>query len=98
MDQYEMVKKAVASVRSKTDFVPEIAVVLGSGLGALAECVENPIVIPAAEIEGSGVSTVSGHAGLAYDFSSRLSLLMFLGATTGSGDGAYGGGHLVFSF
>ena len=63
MDQYEMVKKAVASVRSKTDFVPEIAVVLGSGLGALAECVENPIVIPAAEIEGYGVSTVSGHAG-----------------------------------
>ena len=63
MDQYEMVRQAVASVRRITDFVPEIALVLGSGLGALAECVENPIVIPAAEIEGYGVSTVSGHAG-----------------------------------
>jgi hypothetical protein len=49
----------------------------------------------AADPDESG--TVSGHIGLAYDFSTRLSLLMFVGATTGSGDGAYGGGHLVFS-
>jgi hypothetical protein len=42
--------------------------------------------------------TVSGHIGLAYDFSTRLSLLMFVGATKGCGEGAYGGGHLVYSF
>ncbi len=42
--------------------------------------------------------TVSGHLGLAYDFSTRLSLLVFAGATTGSGEGLYGGGHLVYSF
>lgn len=42
--------------------------------------------------------TVSGHLGLAYDFSTGLSLLMFAGATTGSGEGMYGGGHLVYSF
>lgn len=42
--------------------------------------------------------TVSGHIGLAYDFSTGLSLLMFAGATTGSGEGIYGGGHLVYSF
>ena len=63
MDQYDMVKKAVASVRKVTDFVPDIAVVLGSGLGALAEQVEHPIVIPACEIDGYRTSTVSGHAG-----------------------------------
>lgn len=63
MDQYERVLRAVASVREKTSFRPDVALVLGSGLGALAEKVQNPIVIPASEIEGYGVSTVSGHAG-----------------------------------
>ena len=63
MDQYEMVEKAVASVRKMTDFVPDIAVVLGSGLGALAEQVEDPIVLPASRIDCYRTSTVSGHAG-----------------------------------
>ena len=63
MDQYERVLQAAHSVRKTTDFVPEVAIVLGSGLGALADKVEDPIVIPAAEIEGYKVSTVSGHAG-----------------------------------
>ena len=63
MDQYELVEKALRSVREKTDFVPEVAIVLGSGLGALAEEVENPVVIPSNEIDGYPASTVSGHAG-----------------------------------
>ena len=63
MDQYEMVKRALASVRKQTDFVPEVAVVLGSGLGALADFVKDPIVIPSESIEGYPKSTVSGHAG-----------------------------------
>ena len=42
---------------------PEIAVVLGSGLGPLAELIENPVVIPYAEIPNFSASTVSGHAG-----------------------------------
>lgn len=63
MDQYEMVKRAVASVRKITDFVPEVAVVLGSGLGKLADFVEDAVVIPSERIEGYPKSTVSGHAG-----------------------------------
>ena len=63
MDQYELVKKALAYVRSKTDFEPEIAIVLGSGLGALADQVEDAFVIPSSEIESYPTSTVSGHAG-----------------------------------
>ena len=63
MDQYEMVKAALKSVRKVTDFVPEIAIVLGSGLGRLAELVRDPVVIPSSEIEGYPPSTVSGHAG-----------------------------------
>ena len=63
MDQYEMVKRALASIRKKTDFVPEVAVVLGSGLGALADFVKDSIIIPSESIEGYPKSTVSGHVG-----------------------------------
>jgi len=63
MDQYEMVRRAFTSVREKTDFVPEIAIVLGSGLGELASCVQDPVIIPSEEIDCYPRSTVSGHMG-----------------------------------
>ena len=63
MNAYEMVNRAVASVRKVTSFEPEIAIVLGSGLGALADKVETECVLPASEIDGYGKSTVSGHSG-----------------------------------
>ena len=63
MTSYERVMQAVRSVRERTDFVPEIAIVLGSGLGGLAEMVEAVCVLSASEIEGYPVSTVSGHNG-----------------------------------
>lgn len=42
---------------------PEVGLILGSGLGPLAEEVENPLVIPYAEIPNFPVATVAGHAG-----------------------------------
>ncbi len=63
MTGYEKVRTAEKSVRERTDFKPDIAIVLGSGLGALAEQIENPIVIPTQEIACYPKSTVSGHAG-----------------------------------
>ena len=42
---------------------PEIGIVLGSGLGKLAEQIENPLVIPYKEIPGFPVSTAIGHKG-----------------------------------
>ncbi|RXJ03837.1 purine-nucleoside phosphorylase [Anaerobacillus alkaliphilus] len=42
---------------------PEIGLILGSGLGVLAEEIENPVKIPYDEIPGFPVSTVEGHAG-----------------------------------
>lgn len=44
-------------------FVPDIAMVLGSGLGFLGDLVENPIVIPYGDIPHFKVSTAPGHAG-----------------------------------
>lgn len=44
-------------------FVPRTALILGSGLGALADAVENPLIINYADIKGFPQSTVSGHKG-----------------------------------
>jgi purine-nucleoside phosphorylase len=54
---------AVAYVRGKTDAPPDVAVVLGSGLGAFAERLEKATAIPYADIMGFPVSRVAGHAG-----------------------------------
>lgn len=50
-------------LRSKIGEAPEIAIVLGSGLGPFADAVENPTVIPYEEIPGWPSSTAVGHAG-----------------------------------
>lgn len=56
-------QEAVEHIRRHTDYQPEIALILGSGLGALAEEIENPVAIPYQEIPHFPVSTVAGHAG-----------------------------------
>mgnify|MGYP004455218285 CR=1 FL=1 len=60
---YEKLKKCYESVRKKTDFVPEIALILGSGLGDYADSLEIEQSIEYTEIEGFPVSTVKGHKG-----------------------------------
>ncbi|MGC8903613.1 purine-nucleoside phosphorylase [Thermus sp.] len=63
MGVYEKIQEAVAAIRSRTDFLPEVAVVLGSGLGPLAEEVERVAEIPYGEIPHFPLSTAPGHAG-----------------------------------
>ncbi|MCD8299760.1 MAG: purine-nucleoside phosphorylase, partial [Clostridiales bacterium] len=60
---YEKLTNCLASVRQRTDFVPAIGVILGSGLGEFAEQTEQVASIDYGEIEGFPVSTVMGHAG-----------------------------------
>ncbi|MDM5316031.1 purine-nucleoside phosphorylase [Fictibacillus sp. b24] len=50
-------------IQSKLTSTPKIGLILGSGLGILAEEIENPVVIPYSEIPEFPVSTVEGHAG-----------------------------------
>lgn len=45
------------------NFKPKIGLILGSGLGSLADQVENAVSIPYSELPGFPVSTVAGHAG-----------------------------------
>lgn len=59
----ERIDKCVKCVREKTDFVPKVALVLGSGLGDFADLVEAEAIIEYSEIEGFPMSTVAGHKG-----------------------------------
>ena len=59
-----MLDEAVARIRQETGVEPRVGVVLGSGLGGLADALENRVEIPYAEIPGWPVSTAVGHAGV----------------------------------
>ena len=60
---YEKLLNCVDSVRKVTDFEPEVAIVLGSGLGDYANDIKVECEIDYKEIKGFPVSTVPGHAG-----------------------------------
>lgn len=60
---YEKLLKCYASFKEKIDFQPEIALVLGSGLGDYAETIDVVATLDYKDIEGFPVSTVSGHKG-----------------------------------
>lgn len=57
------ISQAVGYIRTKTQFKPHIALILGSGLGDFADTVEQEYVIRNAEIPGYPASTVQGHVG-----------------------------------
>ncbi|MCR5123095.1 MAG: purine-nucleoside phosphorylase [Ruminococcus sp.] len=60
----EKLMRCYESLREKTDFVPDIALVLGSGLGAFAdERVDIEAIVDYGSIEGFPHSTVPGHKG-----------------------------------
>lgn len=51
------------AVRARSSLVPRVALVLGSGLGGLADLVVDPVVIPFAELPGWPAASAPGHAG-----------------------------------
>ena len=63
MNYIERINKAAGFIKSKIDFTPEIGIILGTGLGSLADYIENPIIIDYKDIPEFPVSTVAGHAG-----------------------------------
>lgn len=60
---YALLEKWVRAVREVTDFIPEIGIVLGSGLGDFARLVDRKAEVSYASLPGFPVSTVAGHAG-----------------------------------
>lgn len=60
---YEYFRKSADYILDKIDFKPEIAIILGSSLGPLAEEIKNPVVIDYKDIPNFLISTVKSHAG-----------------------------------
>ena len=60
---YNKIQESASYIKSKTDVIPSIGLILGSGLGVLADEIENPVKISYNEIPNFPVSTVEGHAG-----------------------------------
>jgi purine-nucleoside phosphorylase len=52
-----------AAVRARSDLVPAVGIVLGSGLGELADEVAGPVAIPFSDLPGWPAATAPGHAG-----------------------------------
>ncbi len=59
----EDIDTVVAAIRQRTTFQPRIGIILGSGLGALADAVDAEAIIPYQDLPYWPVSTVPGHAG-----------------------------------
>jgi purine-nucleoside phosphorylase len=60
---YERAEHAARTIRARWDEDARIALVLGSGLGAFADDLQDAVSIPYAELPGFARSTVEGHAG-----------------------------------
>ena len=57
------VRTASEAVRARTDIEPQIAIILGTGLGALAEEIDADTIIPYEEVPGFPIPTVESHGG-----------------------------------
>ncbi|MCP3738659.1 purine-nucleoside phosphorylase [Rossellomorea sp. BNER] len=60
---YDKIGNAAKLLKNKYTGIPRIGLILGSGLGVLADEIENPVRVPYKEIPNFPVSTVAGHAG-----------------------------------
>lgn len=59
---YENVLLAAEEIQKRITCQPKVAIILGSGLGTVAEHLENRTKIPYSEIPGFPASSVAGHA------------------------------------
>ena len=62
-EQPARIRALVAAVRERSDLVPEVGIVLGSGLGGLADDLEDAVAIPFADLPGWPAATAPGHVG-----------------------------------
>lgn len=64
MDPQKRVTAAAQWLQSRIPFRPEVAMILGSGLGDFADTLENAVRIPYSDIPGFPLPTVPGHSGM----------------------------------
>ncbi len=63
MELYDKIKETAAFIKSQIDELPTVGIVLGSGLGIMADSIEMHKEIPYKDIPHFPVSTVQGHKG-----------------------------------
>ena len=61
--QPERIAALTAAVRARSDVVPEVGIVLGSGLGGLADDLEDAVAIPFDDLPDWPATTAPGHVG-----------------------------------
>ena len=62
-DLFTQIEQARAAIGTRARVAPRFGLILGSGLGSLADELEDGVVVPYAEIPGFPRSTVHGHRG-----------------------------------
>lgn len=62
-DYKQAIDQTAAYIKSRVEDMPKIAIILGTGLGALVDHIEDKLYIPYGEIPNFPVSTVEGHSG-----------------------------------
>lgn len=73
-------KDTVNFIKEYLPVIPEVGIILGSGLGGLVNELENQVIIPYEEIPDFPVSTVEGHSGrLIFGYLSKLPVLVMSG-------------------
>ncbi|MEM1320889.1 MAG: purine-nucleoside phosphorylase [Bacteroidota bacterium] len=58
---FDQIQEAVTFIRTQTDFQPRVGIILGTGLGELADAIEKPIEVPYQSIPHFPESTVQSH-------------------------------------
>ena len=71
----KQVEQSAAYIRSRLPVLPEVGLVLGSGLGPLAEQLQDAVTISYSEIPHFRISTAPDHAGGWYVVCSRADVL-----------------------
>jgi len=59
----EIIEETVSYIRSKTDFLPEVGIILGTGLGGMVSEIDQVLSLEYESIPNFPVSTVEGHHG-----------------------------------
>ena len=59
----ESIDESIKSIQKFSDIKPKIAIILGTGLGKLADDIEEKEIIPYKNIANFPISTVHGHSG-----------------------------------
>lgn len=77
---WKRVERAYASLKNRVDFKPQIGIVLGSGLGAIAENIESVYSVPYDSLQGMPTSTVEGHSGrFVFGYINRVPVVVMQG-------------------